>query len=82
MLMKLMSQLFLFSVISIIVNDPYAITLGKKKVLKINKVPVQVQVKLKMSHCRFLFDVCSVKVLVQIKLTWHVFATNCIVKFY
>lgn len=80
MLMKLMSQLFLFSVISIIVNDPYAITLGKKKVLKINKV--QVQVKLKMSHCRFLFDVCSVKVLVQIKLTLHVFATNCIVKFY
>lgn len=80
--MKLMSQLFLFSVISIIVNDPYAITLGKKKVLKINKV--QVQVKLKMSHndCRFLFDVCSVKVLVQIKLTWHVFATNFIVKFY
>lgn len=79
--MKLMSQLFLFSVISIIVNDPYAITLGKKKVLKINKV--QVQVKLKMSHdCRFLFDVCSVKVLVQIKLTWHVFATDCIVKFY
>lgn len=55
MLMKLMSQLFLFSVISIIVNDPYAITLGKKKVLKINEV--QVQVKLKMSHCRFLFDV-------------------------
>lgn len=47
--MKLMSQLFLFSIISIIVNDPYAITLGKKKVLKINKV--QVQVKLKMSHC-------------------------------
>lgn len=78
--MKLMSQLFLFSVISIIVNDPYAITLGKKKVLKINKV--QVQVKLKKGHCRFLFDVCSVKVLVQIKLTWHVFATNCIVKFY
>lgn len=65
MLMKLMSQLFLFSVISINVNDCYPITLGKKKVLKINKV--QVQVKLKMSPCRFLFDVCSVKVLVQIK---------------